>query len=67
MEYVTLSEKVGEKGGSYYYSAPGSSKYGEEVYGKQFTLGEVSKEARASDAGLAKRFWELSEKLVGAA
>lgn len=67
LEYVALSEKVGEKGGLYYYSPPGSSKYGEEAYGKQFTLGEVSNEARASDAGLAKRFWELSDKLVGAA
>ena len=66
LEYVTLSEKVGEKGGLYYYSSPGSSKYGEEAYGKQFAVGEVSKEAHASDSGLAKRFWELSDKLVGA-
>jgi hypothetical protein len=50
----------------YYYSEPGSSKYGDDAFGKQFDVSEVSKEARASDDnGRAKRFWELSEKLVG--
>ena len=70
LEYVTLSTKVGEtKGGLYYSSPPGSSKYGDGAFGKQFDVGEVSGEAqRASnndDGGKAKRFWELSEKLVG--
>mmetsp|Transcript_3486 Transcript_3486/g.7693 ORF Transcript_3486/g.7693 Transcript_3486/m.7693 type:complete len:446 (+) Transcript_3486:62-1399(+) len=65
LEYMTLSAKVGEKGGMYYYSAPGSGKYGDDAYGKQFDASEVSKEARESDEGKAKRFWELSEKLVG--
>lgn len=65
LEYMTLSSKVGEKGGMYYYSAPGSGKYGDDAYGKQFDASEVSKEALESDAGKGKRFWELSEKLVG--
>jgi len=65
LEYVTLSAGVGGKGGLYYYSPPGSSKYGDSAYGKQFVASEVSKEALASDGEKAKRFWELSEKLVG--
>ena len=66
LEYMALSSKVGEKGGLYYYSSPGSSKYGDDAYGKQFDVREVSREARESDDnGKAKRFWELSEKLVG--
>ena len=67
LEYMTLSTKVGQqKGGLYYYSEPGSGKYGDEAYGKQFDVSEVSKEALESDTnGKAKRFWELSEKLVG--
>ena len=66
LEYLALSPKVGERGGLYYYSEPGSSKYGDDAFGKQFDVSEVSKEARASDDnGRARRFWELSEKLVG--
>jgi len=67
LEYMTLSPKVGDAtGGLYYYSAPGSGKYGDDAYGRQFDVGDVSKEARAcDDDGRAKRFWELSEKLVG--
>lgn len=61
----TLSSKVGEQGGMYYTSPPGSSKYGEDAFGREFKVSQVSKEARASDDGKAKRFWELSEKLVG--
>ncbi|KAL7552210.1 hypothetical protein ACHAWF_018094 [Thalassiosira exigua] len=66
LEYMTLSEGVGEGGGRYYYSAPGSGKYGDDAYGKQFDTSEVSREAREADEnGLSSRFWELSEKLVG--
>lgn len=66
LEYVALSDEAGEMGGRYYYSAPGSGKYGDDAYGRQFAPSEVSKEALESDAsGKAKRFWELSEKLVG--
>ena len=57
------------KGGLYYSSPPGSSKYGNDAFGKQFDVGEVSKEAQRASiddgGGKAKRFWELSEKLVG--
>ncbi len=63
LEYMTLSEKVGEKGGLYYTSPPGSSKFGDAAFGREFAVSEVSKEAR--DDGKAKRLWELSEKLVG--
>jgi hypothetical protein len=49
----------------YYTSPPGSSKFGEAAFGREFKVSEVSKEARLSDAGKAKQFWELSEKLVG--
>ncbi len=65
LEYMALSSKVGEKGGEYYFSPPGSSKYGDAAFGKQFDVSEVSKEALAADSGKGKRFWELSEKLVG--
>lgn len=65
LEYMTLSSKVGEEGGKYYFSSPGSSKYGDDAFGKQFDTSEVSKEALESDGGKGKRFWELSEKLVG--
>ena len=67
LEYMTLSSTVGErKGGQYYFSEPGSGKYGDEAYGKQFDVSTVSKEAVESDTnGKANRFWELSEKLVG--
>ena len=67
LEYMTLSPKVDKAaGGMYYYSEPGSSKYGDYAYGRQFDISEVSKEARAcEDDGRANRFWELSEKLVG--
>lgn len=66
LEYMTIGRETGEKGGLYYYSAPGSGKYGDDAYGKQFAASEVSKEALADDEnGKAQRFWELSEKLVG--
>ncbi|KAL7509415.1 hypothetical protein ACHAXN_008850 [Cyclotella atomus] len=65
LEYMTLSSNVGKQGGMYYTSPPGSSKYGEDAFGREFKLSQVSKEAKSSDDGKAKRFWELSEKLVG--
>jgi len=65
LEYMTLSANVGQQGGMYYTSPPGSSKYGDDAFGREFKMSPVSKEAKASDAGKAKRFWELSEKLVG--
>lgn len=67
LEYMTLSKHVGESGGKYYYSEPGSGKYGDDAYGKQFDVSTVSKEALTCDGEKGKRFWELSEKLVGIA
>lgn len=49
--------------GKYYVSPPGSSKYGEEAFGREFVVSPVSSEAQ--DDGKAKKLWELSEKLVG--
>ena len=59
---MTLDNAVGSKGGLYYTSPPGSSKYGDAAFGNQFAMSEVSKEARDDDK--AKRLWQLSEKLV---
>jgi hypothetical protein len=59
---MTMDESVGSKGGMYYTSPPGSSKYGDAAFGNQFTQSEVSTEAK--DDEKAKRLWELSEKLV---
>ena len=60
---MALDQKVTSKGGLYYTSPPGSSKYGDAAFGNQFTVSDVSKEAKESEK--AKRLWELSEKLVG--
>jgi protochlorophyllide reductase len=49
--------------GDYYNSPPGSSKYGNEALGREFTINPTSKEAQ--DDAEAKKLWELSEKLVG--
>jgi len=49
--------------GKYYTSDPGSSKYGDSAYGKQFVTSAVSKEA--SDDAKATRLWELTDKLIG--
>jgi hypothetical protein len=49
--------------GQYYSSAPGSSKYGDDAYGKQFTIEQVSDEAQ--DNNKARELWDLSEKLLG--
>lgn len=65
LEYMALDKDVGSKGGLFYSSPPGSVKYGDSAYGDQFTVTEVSKEAR--DDAKAKKLWELSEKLVGLA
>ena len=62
LEYMTLDSTVTSKGGLYYTSPPGSSKYGDAAFGNQFALSDVSKEAKDDDK--AKRLWELSEKLV---
>ena len=51
-----------EDRGSFYSSAPGSSKYGDGAYGKQFVASPVSKEAQ--DDAKATRLWELTEKAL---
>lgn len=62
LEYMTLDSSVISKGGLYYTSPPGSSKYGDDAFGNQFAKSDVSKEAK--DDNKAKRLWELSEQLV---
>lgn len=49
--------------GKYYSSPPGTVKYGDAAYGKQFTIEDVSKEAQ--DDAKARRLWELSCKILG--
>jgi protochlorophyllide reductase len=63
LEYMTLSDSVSSKSGLYYFSPPGSSKYGDGAFGNQFTATDVSIEAREDAKG--KRLWDLSEQLVG--
>lgn len=49
--------------GLFYGSPPGTSKYGDAAFGKQFAPQSVSKEAQNDAKG--RRLWELSEKLLG--
>ena len=59
LAYMTTVDTFGK----YYTSPPGSSKYGDAAFGKQFTTSPVSKEA--SDDAKAVRLWELTDKLIG--
>ena len=59
MAYMTTVQSRGE----FWNSDPGSSKYGDAAYGKQFTISEISKEAKDDNKG--RKLWTLSEKLVG--
>jgi len=63
LEFMTLNDGVGSKGGLYYTSPPGSSKYGDAAFGTQFAVTDVSLEGKNDAKG--KLFWELSEQLVG--
>lgn len=63
LEYMTLDDSVCSKKGLYYFSSPGSSKYGDAAFGNQFAPAEVSVEAKDDAKGV--RLWDLSEKLVG--
>ncbi|KAI2503523.1 enoyl-(acyl carrier protein) reductase [Fragilaria crotonensis] len=49
--------------GQYYFSPPGSSKYGDAAFGNQFAPASPSIEAQ--DDAKGKRLWDLSAKLVG--
>jgi len=46
---MALGSKMGDNGGLYCSSASGLSKYGDDMYGKQFGVSKVSKEAQESD------------------
>ena len=61
LEYMTT---VSTKG-VYYNSKPGSSKFGNEAYGREFAPSQVSKEAQ--DFAKGERLWKLSEKVLGIA
>ena len=63
LEYMTLDKTVGAKGGLFYSSDPGSSKFLDDAFGNQFKESKISSEA--SDDAKARRLWELSEMLVG--
>lgn len=52
-----------ESKGKYYSSPPGSSKYGQEAFGNQFVVDQVSKEAQ--DDAKGKRLWNLTERILG--
>ena len=63
LEFMALDKDVASKGGGLFYSSPpGSSKYGDDAFGNQFTVTEVSKEAR--DDAKAAKLWKLTEKLI---
>ena len=49
--------------GEFWNSPPGSSKYGNEAFGREFTVSNVSKEAM--DEAKGKRLWDLTEGLLG--
>jgi protochlorophyllide reductase len=49
--------------GQYYSSAPGTSKYGDSAYGKQFSVTPVSQEAQ--DEAKAIKLWQLTERELG--
>ena len=58
LEYMTTVDTKGQ----FYTSPPGSSKYGNDAFGREFKVYQVSKEAQ--DDAKAKKLWDLSEKLV---
>ena len=61
LDYLATNNDV-SGGGLYFNSPPGTSKYGEAAYGKQFSVSNVSKEAQ--DDAKAKQLWKISEKLL---
>lgn len=62
LAYMATSPDTNTQG-QYYISPPGSSKFGEAAFGKEFCVGSVSKEAQ--DDAKAGKLWELSAKLLG--
>jgi hypothetical protein len=59
LAYMTSVDTRGE----FYNSPPGSSKYGDAAFGREFTVTQASKEAQ--DDAKAKKLWDLSAKCVG--
>ena len=59
LAYMTTVSTKGE----YYAGEPGCSKYGDDAFGNQFTISQISTEAQ--DDAKAKKLWTLSEQLVG--
>ena len=51
--------------GQYWNSPPGSSKFGDDAFGREFTIDEPSIESR--DDAKAAKFWALTEKLIASA
>jgi hypothetical protein len=62
LEYMALDKMVGSAGGLYYSSPPGSSKYGKEALGREFSQTGISLEARDDDK--ARKLWDLSDQLL---
>ena len=51
--------------GQYWNSPPGSSKFGDDAFGREFTIDEPSSESQDGDK--AKKLWALTEKLIASA
>lgn len=62
LAYMVTSEDTKTRG-EFYTAPPGSSKYGNDAFGREFTVATISKEAQ--DDAKAIKLWDLSEKLVG--
>lgn len=58
LSYMTTVDSKGK----YYSSPPGSSRYGDDAYGREFSVTETSKESQ--DETKAKDLWDLTEKLL---
>ena len=62
LAYMVTSEDTKTRG-EFYTAPPGSSKYGNDAFGREFAVATISKEAQ--DDAKAIKLWDLSEKLVG--
>ena len=61
LEYMTTMSSQG----LFYNSNPGSSKYKDDAFGREFIPMDVSKEGK--DDAKAQLLWELSEQVLGIA
>ena len=62
MAYMATSDDTRTQG-EFWTAPPGSSKYGNDAFGREFCAATVSKEGQ--DDAKAIKLWDLSEKLVG--